>query len=289
MKFLSWVMFNYKLQIAMQLLQCEILTASLSFPLPEYPVPFIYVLISWFPPVVSHKTSSLQMPLSFCRSMDADSSFVLPDVEDVKFVINFDYPSSSEDYVHRIGRTGRSQRTGTAYTFFTMQNAKQAADLVSVLKEANQVINPKLLEMADMSRGFGGGRSNIQGEPTPLLSLHGAYDERSTASSLGASATAPDSALLNYYSALPQPQSPIPSLLLTNFTLPSNNFLYSEQNRVENSSFGYAATILKMGLFVQNITEKLISCALSGNELFVSVVDSYVGGSYWNPSTLVDR
>ncbi|KAJ1531994.1 hypothetical protein ONE63_000629 [Megalurothrips usitatus] len=82
------------------------------------------------------------------------------DVEDVKFVINFDYPSSSEDYVHRIGRTGRSQRTGTAYTFFTIQNAKQAADLVSVLKEANQVINPKLMEMAEMSRGFGGRSRN---------------------------------------------------------------------------------------------------------------------------------
>lgn len=61
--------------------------------------------------------------------------------------------------MHRIGRTGRSQRTGTAYTFFTSQNAKQAADLVAVLKEANQVINPKLMEMAEMSRGFGGGRS----------------------------------------------------------------------------------------------------------------------------------
>ncbi|KAG8231681.1 hypothetical protein J437_LFUL007456, partial [Ladona fulva] len=78
------------------------------------------------------------------------------DVEDVKFVINFDYPSCSEDYVHRIGRTGRSQRTGTAYTFFTPNNMKQAGDLVSVLREANQVINPKLLEMSDMSRSCGG-------------------------------------------------------------------------------------------------------------------------------------
>ncbi|CAH0546283.1 unnamed protein product [Brassicogethes aeneus] len=71
------------------------------------------------------------------------------DVEDVKFVINFDYPSNSEDYVHRIGRTGRSQRTGTAYTFFTPSNHNKAADLVAVLKEAKQVINPKLQEMAD--------------------------------------------------------------------------------------------------------------------------------------------
>lgn len=86
------------------------------------------------------------------------------DVEDVKFVINFDYPSNSEDYVHRIGRTGRSQRTGTAYTFFTPANANKAADLVSVLKEAKQVINPKLQEMADSrnwnsNSGSGRGRN----------------------------------------------------------------------------------------------------------------------------------
>lgn len=61
------------------------------------------------------------------------------DVEDVKFVINFDYPNNSEEYIHRIGRTGRSNNTGTAYTLFTIQNASKASDLVNVLKEANQV------------------------------------------------------------------------------------------------------------------------------------------------------
>lgn len=70
----------------------------------------------------------------------------------MKYVINFDYPSSSEDYIHRIGRTGRSQETGTAYAFFTPQNMKHAGDLVSVLSEANQDINPQLAEMADMYR-----------------------------------------------------------------------------------------------------------------------------------------
>lgn len=53
---------------------------------------------------------------------------ILTDVEDVKFVINFDYPKQSEDYIHRIGRTGRSQQTGTAYTLFTAKNARQAND-----------------------------------------------------------------------------------------------------------------------------------------------------------------
>ncbi|XP_063052302.1 probable ATP-dependent RNA helicase DDX5 [Engraulis encrasicolus] len=83
------------------------------------------------------------------------------DVEDVKFVINYDYPNSSEDYIHRIGRTARSQKTGTAYTFFTPGNMRQAGDLVSVLREANQAINPKLLQMAEdrggRSRGGRGG------------------------------------------------------------------------------------------------------------------------------------
>lgn len=82
--------------------------------------------------------------------------FLFLDVDDVKFVINFDYPSNSEDYVHRIGRTGRTNKTGTAYTFFTPSNAAKAADLVAVLKEAKQVVNPKLQELAE--RGGGGGR-----------------------------------------------------------------------------------------------------------------------------------
>ncbi|CAH1110309.1 unnamed protein product [Psylliodes chrysocephalus] len=97
------------------------------------------------------------------------------DVEDVKFVINFDYPSNSEDYVHRIGRTGRSQKTGTAYTFFTPSNFNKAADLVAVLKEAKQVINPKLQDMAD--RGYSsnntgrGGRSRWTRNPRGRRSI----------------------------------------------------------------------------------------------------------------------
>lgn len=83
-------------------------------------------------------------------------SCTFSDVDDVKFVINFDYPSNSEDYVHRIGRTGRTNKTGTAYTFFTPANAAKAGDLVAVLKEAKQVVNPKLQELAE--RGGGGGR-----------------------------------------------------------------------------------------------------------------------------------
>lgn len=85
------------------------------------------------------------------------------DISDIKFVINFDFPSCSEDYVHRIGRTARSDRTGTSYTFFTVGNAKQAKDLISILKEANQHVNPKLMALAEQAKGmFGKGRSRFR-------------------------------------------------------------------------------------------------------------------------------
>lgn len=82
------------------------------------------------------------------------------DVDDVKYVINFDYPSSSEDYIHRIGRTGRKRQTGTAYAFFTSHNMKHAGDLIEVLREAGQNVNPRLSEMAEMAKaGSFSGRS----------------------------------------------------------------------------------------------------------------------------------
>lgn len=78
------------------------------------------------------------------------------DVEDVKYVINYDYPNSSEDYVHRIGRTGRCEQTGTAYTFFTPSNARQARELIAVLNEAGQNPTKELLDIAKSIPGKGG-------------------------------------------------------------------------------------------------------------------------------------
>ncbi|KAK7502000.1 hypothetical protein BaRGS_00006752 [Batillaria attramentaria] len=76
------------------------------------------------------------------------------DVDDIKFVINLDYPNNSEDYVHRIGRTGRSNNTGTAYTFFTPENAGQVQGLIDVLLESRQIVNPRLFRLANRSRHF---------------------------------------------------------------------------------------------------------------------------------------
>ncbi|KAH7140727.1 ATP-dependent RNA helicase dbp-2 [Dactylonectria macrodidyma] len=99
------------------------------------------------------------------------------DVRNITHVLNYDYPNNSEDYIHRIGRTGRAGANGTAITFFTTDNQKQARDLVNVLQEAKQQIDPRLAEMVryggggggrgygGWGRGRGGGRANANNMP----------------------------------------------------------------------------------------------------------------------------
>ncbi|KAL5080014.1 hypothetical protein RYX36_008435 [Vicia faba] len=84
------------------------------------------------------------------------------DVKDIRVVVNFDFPTGVEDYVHRIGRTGRAGATGIAYTFFGDQDAKHASDLIKILEGANQKVPPELRELS--SRGGGGfGKSRRYG------------------------------------------------------------------------------------------------------------------------------
>lgn len=49
-------------------------------------------------------------------------TFASKDVRNITHVFNYDYPNNSEDYIHRIGRTGRAGQTGTAITLFTAES-----------------------------------------------------------------------------------------------------------------------------------------------------------------------
>ncbi|CAH2039735.1 unnamed protein product, partial [Iphiclides podalirius] len=73
------------------------------------------------------------------------------DVDGVTHVINYDFPNTSEDYIHRIGRTGRSQNKGISHTLLIDDDARHAKSLMSILKEANQPV-PKDLE--DLARSY---------------------------------------------------------------------------------------------------------------------------------------
>ncbi|XP_034207207.1 DEAD-box ATP-dependent RNA helicase 46 isoform X2 [Prunus dulcis] len=76
------------------------------------------------------------------------------DIKDIRVVINYDFPTGVEDYVHRIGRTGRAGATGLAYTFFGDQDSKYASDLIKVLEGANQRVPPEIREMATRGGGM---------------------------------------------------------------------------------------------------------------------------------------
>jgi len=81
------------------------------------------------------------------------------DVDDIRMVVNFDMPSNMEDYVHRIGRTGRAGRKGTAVSFFVAEkNGRMAKDLLEILKRTSQNIPPELNNIASFSHGPGRGR-----------------------------------------------------------------------------------------------------------------------------------
>lgn len=55
------------------------------------------------------------------------------DVSDIMLVINFDLPSTSEDYVHRIGRTGRAGKDGHAISFATFEQEREINDIERLL------------------------------------------------------------------------------------------------------------------------------------------------------------
>jgi ATP-dependent RNA helicase RhlE len=61
------------------------------------------------------------------------------DIKDVPAVFNFDVPFNAEDYVHRIGRTGRAGASGLAVTFVSNSDGRLMADLEKLLKKKVEV------------------------------------------------------------------------------------------------------------------------------------------------------
>jgi ATP-dependent RNA helicase RhlE len=58
------------------------------------------------------------------------------DIDDLPHVINYDLPQVAEDYIHRIGRTGRAGATGEALSLVCPEEAHQLADIEKLLKRS---------------------------------------------------------------------------------------------------------------------------------------------------------
>jgi ATP-dependent RNA helicase DBP3 len=74
------------------------------------------------------------------------------DIPNVKVVINLTFPLTIEDYVHRIGRTGRAGKTGIAHTMFTEHEKHLAGALGNVLRGADQPVPEELLKFGSHTK-----------------------------------------------------------------------------------------------------------------------------------------
>ncbi|XP_068079542.1 DEAD-box helicase 3 X-linked a isoform X29 [Danio rerio] len=96
------------------------------------------------------------------------------DISNVKHVINFDLPSDIEEYVHRIGRTGRVGNLGLATSFYNDKNSNITKDLLDILVEAKQEV-PSWLENLAYEHQH---KSTNRGRPKRFSGGFGARDYR---------------------------------------------------------------------------------------------------------------
>ncbi|KAL4578259.1 hypothetical protein LXL04_014379 [Taraxacum kok-saghyz] len=84
------------------------------------------------------------------------------DIPHVSHVVNFDLPNDIDDYVHRIGRTGRAGKSGLATAFFNENNTSLAKPLTDLMQEANQQV-PQWLTRYASRVAYGGGKNRRSG------------------------------------------------------------------------------------------------------------------------------
>ena len=74
------------------------------------------------------------------------------DVRGLVLVVNYDPPNHVEDYVHRVGRTGRAGAKGTAVTFVGPEDGGAAVDVARALRDARAPVPADLAALADAHR-----------------------------------------------------------------------------------------------------------------------------------------
>ncbi|XP_022884398.1 DEAD-box ATP-dependent RNA helicase 37-like isoform X2 [Olea europaea var. sylvestris] len=130
-----------------------------------------WLCINGFPATAIHGDRTQQEREQALRSFKSGMTPILVatdvaarglDIPHVSHVVNFDLPNDIDDYVHRIGRTGRAGKTGLATAFFNENNSSLARSLSDLMQEANQEVPAWLSRFAARStygkNRRGGGR-----------------------------------------------------------------------------------------------------------------------------------
>lgn len=117
-----------------------------------------------FPATTIHGDRTQQEREQALRSFKSGSTPILVatdvaarglDIPHVAHVVNFDLPNDIDDYVHRIGRTGRAGKSGLATAFFNEGNSNIARSLAELMQESNQEV-PQWLSVYATRSSFGG-------------------------------------------------------------------------------------------------------------------------------------
>jgi ATP-dependent RNA helicase DBP3 len=74
------------------------------------------------------------------------------DIPKIEIVINVTFPLTIEDYVHRIGRTGRAGRQGISITLFTDEDKNHAGGLANILREAGMEVPADLMKFSQFTK-----------------------------------------------------------------------------------------------------------------------------------------
>jgi superfamily II DNA/RNA helicase len=107
------------------------------------------------------------------------------DIKDVPAVFNYDVPFNAEDYVHRIGRTGRAGASGLAVTLVTSHDARLVGEIEKLTKKKIEV---EPCPMEEQRGGYAGGRERDRerGHRFEDVPRHGGSRERGESASRGA-------------------------------------------------------------------------------------------------------
>lgn len=102
------------------------------------------------------------------------------DIEDLSHVFNFDIPYQPEDYVHRIGRTGRAERTGYAYSLATPNEIEQVQAIEALIQEPIQVVDLNTLMGHSKEKTDQETKKQQNNKPTRNKSKKGKSDKQET-------------------------------------------------------------------------------------------------------------
>jgi ATP-dependent RNA helicase RhlE len=102
------------------------------------------------------------------------------DVMGIELVINYDLPDDSENYVHRIGRTGRAGRPGHAITIAVPEQGREVADIEQIIKTSIAISSHPEIPARELLKGnrrtladllFGPPKGRLTGRERPIVPL----------------------------------------------------------------------------------------------------------------------